>query len=101
MPAIVSRERTPTTGTVEDGYALGVDVGGTFTDVVLAGPDGQAAVAKCLSTHGDPTEGILRGVTAALSQANVAPADVTRVVHATTLATNAILERKGVDVAYV
>ena len=84
-----------------DGYALGVDVGGTFTDVVLAGPHGQVAVAKCLSTHGDPTEGILKGVSTALAQAGVAPADVTRVVHATTLATNAILERKGVDVAYV
>lgn len=83
------------------GYSLGVDVGGTFTDVVLAGPEGQVAVAKCLSTHGDPTEGILRGVEAALDQGNVSPDQITRFVHATTLATNAILERKGVRVAFI
>ncbi|MFI1337871.1 hydantoinase/oxoprolinase family protein [Streptomyces sp. NPDC020845] len=86
---------------ITDGYALGIDVGGTFTDIVLAGPHGQVAVTKCLSTHHDPTEGILRGVQSALSDARVAPAAVTRVVHATTLATNAILERRGVRVAYV
>ena len=76
-------------------------MGGTFTDVVLAGPEGQVAVAKCLSTHGDPTDGILRGVQTALTEGNVAPEQVTRFVHATTLATNAILERKGVRVAFV
>ncbi|MEU6379426.1 hydantoinase/oxoprolinase family protein [Streptomyces sp. NPDC046909] len=86
---------------ITDGYALGIDVGGTFTDIVLAGPLGQVAVTKCLSSHDDPTEGILRGVRSALSEAAVTPAAVTRVVHATTLATNAILERQGVRVAYV
>lgn len=83
------------------GYALGFDVGGTFTDVVLAGPRGQVAVAKCLSTHDDPTEGILNGVRAVLREGDVEPSQVTRAVHATTLATNAILERRGVRVAYV
>ncbi|MGW7691327.1 hydantoinase/oxoprolinase family protein [Streptomyces asiaticus] len=83
------------------GYALGFDVGGTFTDVVLAGPEGQVAVAKCLSTHDDPTEGIISGVTAALREARVKPQQITRAVHATTLATNAILERRGERVAYV
>ncbi|MFF3569143.1 hydantoinase/oxoprolinase family protein [Nocardia jiangxiensis] len=83
------------------GYALGVDVGGTFTDVVLAGPDGQESVAKTLSTHGDPTDGILNGIRAALDAAGVRPDQVDRVVHATTLATNAILENKGVRVAHV
>ncbi|NUS02413.1 MAG: hydantoinase/oxoprolinase family protein [Nonomuraea sp.] len=81
------------------GYAIGVDVGGTFTDVVLNGPDGTIAVAKCLSTHDDPIAGILTGVTRALGSLD--PARVTRVVHATTLATNAVLERKGARVAYV
>ncbi|MGU3586813.1 hydantoinase/oxoprolinase family protein [Rhodococcus sp. C26F] len=84
-----------------DGYALGIDVGGTFTDVVLAGPTGQVAVAKTLSTHGDPTEGIVRGVQIALDAAEVQPDAVNRVVHATTLATNAILEQKGVRVAHI
>lgn len=85
----------------EDGYALGVDVGGTFTDVVLAGPQGQASVAKTLSTHDDPTEGILTGVRTALVASAVRPEQVVRVVHATTLATNAILEGTGVRVAHV
>ncbi|MFF2107094.1 hydantoinase/oxoprolinase family protein [Rhodococcus koreensis] len=83
------------------GYALGIDVGGTFTDVVLAGPAGQESVAKTLSTHGDPTEGIVKGVQNALAAAGVQPEAVVRVVHATTLATNAILEQKGVRVAHI
>ncbi|GAA2915809.1 hydantoinase/oxoprolinase family protein [Streptosporangium fragile] len=80
-------------------HAIGVDVGGTFTDVVLGGPGGEISVAKCLSTHGDPTDGIVAGITAVLGGTD--PASVTRVVHATTLATNAVLERRGVRVAYV
>lgn len=82
-------------------YALGIDVGGTFTDVVLAGPDGQESVAKTLSTHDDPARGILEGVRSALASAAVRPEQVSRVVHATTLATNAILESKGVRVAHI
>src|SRR4051794_27363250 len=81
------------------GYAIGVDVGGTFTDVVLRGPSGVVSTAKCLSTHDDPIAGILSGVTRALGPLD--PALVTRVAHATTLATNAVLERKGVRVAFV
>ncbi|GAA2211040.1 hydantoinase/oxoprolinase family protein [Nonomuraea monospora] len=81
------------------GYAIGVDVGGTFTDVVLRGTSGAISVAKCLSTHYDPIAGIVSGVTRVLGGRD--PAQVTRVVHATTLATNAVLERKGVRVAYV
>ncbi|SPL96309.1 N-methylhydantoinase A [[Actinomadura] parvosata subsp. kistnae] len=81
------------------GYAIGVDVGGTFTDVVLKDTSGAISVAKCLSTHYDPIAGILTGVTRVLAGRD--PAQVTRVVHATTLATNAVLERKGVRVAFV
>ncbi|MFI6597117.1 hydantoinase/oxoprolinase family protein [Nonomuraea sp. NPDC050536] len=81
------------------GYAIGVDVGGTFTDVVLRAPAGEITVAKRLSTHDDPIAGITTGVTQVLGDLD--PALVTRVVHATTLATNAVLERKGVRVAYV
>ncbi|RVX39212.1 N-methylhydantoinase A [Nonomuraea polychroma] len=80
-------------------YAIGVDVGGTFTDVVLRGTSGAVSVVKCLSTHYDPIAGIVSGVTRVLGERD--PAQVTRVVHATTLATNAVLERKGVRVAYV
>ncbi|MFD2469053.1 hydantoinase/oxoprolinase family protein [Amycolatopsis silviterrae] len=83
------------------GYALGIDVGGTFTDVVLAGHEGQVAAAKALSTHDDPTQGIIAGVRSALTAGEVAAEQITRVVHATTLATNAILEGAGVRVAHV
>ncbi|MEV0615810.1 hydantoinase/oxoprolinase family protein [Nonomuraea sp. NPDC050404] len=81
------------------GYTIGVDVGGTFTDVVLGGTSGAITVAKCLSTHYDPIAGIVAGVTRALGGRD--PSLVTRVVHATTLATNAVLERTGARVAFV
>ncbi|WP_336210359.1 hydantoinase/oxoprolinase family protein [Nonomuraea sp. LPB2021202275-12-8] len=81
------------------GYAIGVDVGGTFTDVVLRGPSGTLTAAKCLSTHDDPIAGIASGVTRVLGE--IDPAQVSRVVHATTLATNAVLERRGARVAFV
>ncbi|MCF6473603.1 hydantoinase/oxoprolinase family protein [Nonomuraea sp. MG754425] len=80
-------------------YAIGVDVGGTFTDVVLSGTSGAISVTKCLSTHYDPIAGIVSGVTRVLDGHD--PAQVTRVVHATTLATNAVLERRGARVAFV
>ncbi|SDJ17119.1 hydantoinase/oxoprolinase family protein [Nonomuraea jiangxiensis] len=79
--------------------AIGVDVGGTFTDVVLRDTSGAISVAKCLSTHYDPIAGIVAGVTRVLRGRD--PAQVTRVVHATTLATNAVLERQGLRVAFV
>ncbi|WP_084773953.1 hydantoinase/oxoprolinase family protein [Nonomuraea candida] len=81
------------------GYTIGVDVGGTFTDVVLRGTSGTIAVAKCPSTHDDPIAGMLTGVTRVLAGRD--PSRVTRVVHATTLATNAVLERTGARVAFV
>ncbi|MCP2339638.1 hydantoinase/oxoprolinase family protein [Actinomadura rupiterrae] len=83
------------------GVTLATDVGGTFTDVVLTGPDGRVTVAKTLTTPDDPAEGLLRGVRTALADAGAEPGEVTRFVHATTLATNVILERTGVPVAFV
>ncbi|MCD0448495.1 hydantoinase/oxoprolinase family protein [Actinocorallia sp. API 0066] len=83
------------------GVSVATDVGGTFTDVVLAAADGTVHVVKTLTTPQDPAEGLLRGVREALDLAGVAPGAVTRFVHATTLATNVILERRGVPVAFV
>jgi N-methylhydantoinase A len=83
------------------GLALGIDIGGTFTDVVLAGPSGIRAVAKRLTTPSDPAEAAVRAVADALVEAGVSAGAVTRVVHGTTLATNAILERRGAEVAFV
>jgi N-methylhydantoinase A len=82
------------------GYALAVDIGGTFTDVVLRGPDGRAWADKCLTTHADLLEGFFRAVDLALEKAGARPDDVGDViVHATTIVTNAIIERKGAPVA--
>ncbi|GLW62678.1 methylhydantoinase [Actinomadura rubrobrunea] len=83
------------------GITLASDVGGTFTDVVLAGTDGGVHVAKTLTTPADPTDGLLRGVEQVLAASGTPPRAVDRVVHATTLATNVILERTGVPVAFV
>lgn len=83
------------------GITLASDVGGTFTDVVLAGTDGRVHVAKTLTTPADPTEGLLRGAEQVLAASGTPPQAVERVVHATTLATNVILERTGVPVAFV
>lgn len=80
---------------------LASDVGGTFTDVVLTGADGRIRVAKTLTTPDDPADGLMRGVEQVLAASGTAPGEVGRFVHATTLATNVILERTGVPVAFV
>jgi len=77
------------------GYRVGVDVGGTFTDVVLLGDDGRMVARKVSSTPEDYSRGIAEGVAAALADCGAAPGDVASVVHATTVATNTILEQKG------
>ncbi|MGH7389528.1 MAG: hydantoinase/oxoprolinase family protein [Candidatus Rokuibacteriota bacterium] len=75
---------------------LGVDIGGTFTDlVVLDEATGALHVGKVLTTPKDPAHGVEQGVHALLEAASVAPAAVRAVVHGTTLATNALIERKG------
>src|SRR5437867_9334488 len=80
---------------------IGVDIGGTFTDVVLAQVGRGPVIGKYLTTPDDPTVAVVTGVTDVLARAAVDPADITRVAHATTLATNTILERRGVTVAFV
>ena len=82
-------------------YFLGVDVGGTFTDVVLGDTDGGVAVAKVSTTPDDPRLGVVAGIGEVLDTHGVEPSRVTRVVHGTTLATNVILERRGGDIAFV
>jgi len=77
---------------------LAVDIGGTFTDVVLE--TGTAAHAlKVLTTPDAPERAVLEGVRAVLAEAMCAPSDVGLVVHGTTLATNALIERKGARTA--
>jgi N-methylhydantoinase A len=78
------------------GYSLAVDIGGTFTDVVLRSDSGRLWVDKTLSTPHDLLEGVFRGVDQVLGKAGVSPAAVTGLfVHATTTVTNALIERRG------
>ncbi len=74
---------------------IGVDIGGTFTDIVARREDGAIFIEKILSSVHDYSEAILEGLTRILRRANADPGDVEEVVHGTTVATNAILERKG------
>jgi N-methylhydantoinase A len=77
-------------------YAVGVDVGGTFTDLVLADlRKRELHRFKTLTTPGEPSRGMIDGLTALVAQAGIRVADLGYVVHATTLVTNAIIERKG------
>ncbi len=81
-------------------WHIGVDVGGTFTDVVLERGAAQVST-KVLTTQDAPERGVLEGVRAALERADAAPGDVGLVIHGTTLATNALIERKGARTALV
>src|SRR5499426_3983228 len=76
-------------------FRLGVDVGGTFTDLVLVGPDGRALTRKVLSSTANYAEAILSGTQALLVDARLGPEAIGEVIHGTTVATNAILERRG------
>ncbi|MBM3344437.1 MAG: hydantoinase/oxoprolinase family protein [Betaproteobacteria bacterium] len=77
-------------------YALGLDIGGTFTDIVVYDPaSGKTAAHKELTTPDAPHRGVISGIRKLFEARGIACKDVSRVVHATTLFTNALIERKG------
>src|SRR2546426_3639279 len=83
-------------------YRIGIDIGGTFTDLAAVDEHGRVVTAKCASTPGDPSEGLRAGLTL-LAEARSTDrarllAETERIVHGTTAATNALLERKGARV---
>ncbi|MGE4219920.1 MAG: hydantoinase/oxoprolinase family protein [Alphaproteobacteria bacterium] len=85
---------------MQDGWIIGLDIGGTFTDVVMTLPrTGRSARFKCLSTPDDPARGALDGVRGVLAEAGAEPEAVAVVLHATTLVSNALIERKGASTA--
>jgi N-methylhydantoinase A len=79
---------------------LGVDIGGTFTDVALEVGEKRYS-AKILTTPQAPELGVLAAMRAVLEQASMEPGDLSLIIHGTTLATNAIIERKGAKTALV
>ena len=84
-------------------FRIGVDVGGTFTDVVCVASDGVTTLAKASSTPADQSEGVVNGLAMLADRLGLTLADLLarteRIVHGTTVATNALLERKGAKVA--
>src|SRR5262252_2156184 len=74
---------------------LGVDVGGTFTDLVLLTRDGRFVTRKILSTSSNYAEAIFAGIAEVMQDAGVAGDNVKELIHGTTVATNALIERRG------
>ena len=84
-------------------FRLGVDVGGTFTDLFLVGDDGSGTQyrVKTPSTPADPSQGVLVGVRRICEESGVAVGDLQNILHGTTVATNAVLESKGARVGLI
>ena len=83
-------------------YRLGVDVGGTFTDLLLISEDtGETYTAKVPSTPEDSSIGVLNGIARICDESGVDPQQIGRVMHGTTVATNAVLQGKGAKVGLV
>jgi N-methylhydantoinase A len=83
-------------------YTIGIDVGGTFTDIVVSAPDGRSITAKAASTPRDQSDGVLDGIALAAQALGIGTAallaETSRIVHGTTVATNALLEGKSARV---
>lgn len=80
---------------------LGVDVGGTFTDLVLWDDDGTITIHKTPSTNEDPSVGTMDGIERLAQKAEVEPASIEMFFHGTTVATNIVLEHNGDDVGMI
>ncbi|MEW6182103.1 MAG: hydantoinase/oxoprolinase family protein [Bacillota bacterium] len=83
------------------GYRLAVDTGGTFTDFCLLGEDGELYVTKEPSTPYDPSRAVLEGIDRIVREKGILPGRIDLLLHGTTVATNAVLERKGARVALI
>jgi N-methylhydantoinase A len=79
---------------------LAVDIGGTFTDLALE-HEGGRNTAKVLTTPAAPEQGVMEGVRAILATTGLKPSDIAILIHGTTLATNALIERKGATTALI
>ncbi len=79
---------------------LGVDIGGTFTDVVLEVGD-QRSSTKALTTYARPEDAIVEGLHKVCNASGAAPSELSQIIHGTTLATNALIERRGAKTALI
>jgi N-methylhydantoinase A len=84
------------------GVHVGIDIGGTFTDLLVYDPGAERfSIGKTLTTTDDPSRAVTEGLTATLRDAGLGPEVVRGIVHGTTLVTNAVIERKGVATALI
>jgi N-methylhydantoinase A len=83
-------------------FTIGIDVGGTFTDIVVSTTDGKTILAKAATTPADQSDAVLEGVALAAERLGLTATDLlrdtSRIVHGTTVATNALLQGKGARV---
>ena len=83
-------------------FRIGVDIGGTFTDLVMLDMrSGSLVNEKVLTTPEDPSKGVLEGLGKILASNNAEPGQVRHIIHGTTLVANAIIERRGANVALI
>ncbi len=82
-------------------FEVGVDIGGTFTDVVCRSDTGEVRLVKIPTTRANPSAGVLHAVQHMAQAWQVQPAAIARFVHGTTVATNAVLERKGARIGLI
>ena len=80
---------------------VGIEIGGTFTDVILIDEYGTTHIEKVPSTPVDLTEGAMQGLTRVMARAGCEPDSVEELLHGSTIATNALIERKGAKVGFI
>jgi len=86
---------------MNDGTRVGIDIGGTFTDLVFLMPGGKVMRSKVLSTPDDYGQGIINGLESSAADEGIRGSRVAQIIHGTTVATNAVLEGKGARVALI
>ena len=92
---------SPTEENLMTDFRIGVDIGGTFTDIVFLGGDGQVLTRKVASTPDDYSRAVLNGIRAGMEELGIEPGAVSEVGHGFTVATNAIIEQKGAHTALI
>ena len=82
-------------------FRVGVDIGGTFTDIVFLGDEGQVLARKVASTPDDYSQAVLNGIRNGIQELRITSDMITEVSHGFTVATNAIIEQKGAKTALI
>ena len=101
MSMAAGRASVPAQRSADGGAIVGIDIGGTFTDLVCVLPDGTLKLAKLRSTPSNPARAVLDAVAHLRDAWGVDPATISRFVHGTTVATNAVIERKGARIGFI